>query len=454
MLCPQVRPRMTHTLTRKGMSKSEDRSTPESLCYLRIVILVPRSATFSTCTKTDSDMMFWAIQNPSINIAEVIIERMKFAHAQVWDKKSKLNVSLPYTHLLTKISQHCGINLSGAVSEKMGQVIHCRNLKKSGFSLVGGVWTKTSVDESEAIIGEAKEVLEGVAEVAVAADVPVEQEDQQPATTPVVQEQQQEVVSLEIAMYQVAAAAELRAEESVVTRSQIEDIPQDNIEPVMRVLEAIIPTTVVASILRDVLESIPSPQGQPERSSESVADVVASGHTDDVVMEDAPIEGEQSFEKEATLLGERTTSTPVDDQVREDIVESASGEEDNDDNVEPVARASNKGKEVAQDIPLLTRKPRHKELKINMKPVVERLDEQGSILCSVRSDIASIFISQSQSATSVGALTSVLQHLKSELVRLKQTVIDLLVFVREHLPIHAPPASSSGPSGPSVDDEV
>ncbi|MQM09296.1 hypothetical protein Taro_042165, partial [Colocasia esculenta] len=32
-----VRPRMTHTLTRKGMIKSEARSTLESLCHLRVV---------------------------------------------------------------------------------------------------------------------------------------------------------------------------------------------------------------------------------------------------------------------------------------------------------------------------------------------------------------------------------------------------------------------------------
>ena len=37
-LCSQVRPRMTHTLTRKGMTKSEARSTLESLCYLRVVV--------------------------------------------------------------------------------------------------------------------------------------------------------------------------------------------------------------------------------------------------------------------------------------------------------------------------------------------------------------------------------------------------------------------------------
>ncbi|MQM02538.1 hypothetical protein Taro_035304 [Colocasia esculenta] len=59
--------------------------------------------TFFTFTKADSDMMFWAIQNKEINMAEVILERMKFAHAQIWDTKSKLNVSLPYAHLLTKV---------------------------------------------------------------------------------------------------------------------------------------------------------------------------------------------------------------------------------------------------------------------------------------------------------------------------------------------------------------
>ncbi|MQL96710.1 hypothetical protein Taro_029395 [Colocasia esculenta] len=104
------------------------------LHFIVCQILVPRSATYSTCTKADSDMMFWAIQNQSINIAEVMIERMKFASAQVWDKKSKLNVSLPYAHLLTK--------------RKMGQAIRSRNLKKSGFSLVGGtnISCKGSVD--------------------------------------------------------------------------------------------------------------------------------------------------------------------------------------------------------------------------------------------------------------------------------------------------------------------
>ncbi|MQL80008.1 hypothetical protein Taro_012442 [Colocasia esculenta] len=128
------------------------------LHFIVCQILVPRSATFSTCTKADSDMMFWAIQNQEINMAEVILERMRFAHAQIWDTKSKLDVSLPYAHLLTKIFKHFGINLSGAVVEKMGQSIRSRNLRKSGFSVVNGLWTKTSVAEGEAIIGEAQEV--------------------------------------------------------------------------------------------------------------------------------------------------------------------------------------------------------------------------------------------------------------------------------------------------------
>ncbi|MQL87320.1 hypothetical protein Taro_019858 [Colocasia esculenta] len=109
-------------------------------------------ATFSSCTKADSDMMYWAIQNKEINMAAVIMERMKFARDQIWDTKSKFNVSLPYAHLLTKIFKHFGVDLSWAVVEKMGQAIRSRNLKKSGFSVESGVWFKASVAKGEAII--------------------------------------------------------------------------------------------------------------------------------------------------------------------------------------------------------------------------------------------------------------------------------------------------------------
>ncbi|MQL97550.1 hypothetical protein Taro_030242 [Colocasia esculenta] len=49
------------------------------LHFIVCQILAPRSATFSSCTKADSDLMFWAIQNKEINVAAVIMERMKFA---------------------------------------------------------------------------------------------------------------------------------------------------------------------------------------------------------------------------------------------------------------------------------------------------------------------------------------------------------------------------------------
>ncbi|MQM21578.1 hypothetical protein Taro_054622 [Colocasia esculenta] len=150
------------------------------LHFIVCQILVLRSATFSTCTKADSDMMFRAIQNRKINMAEVILERMRFAHAQIWDTKSKLNVSLPYAHLLTKIFKHFGINLSGAVVEKMGQKIRSRNLWKRGFSVVNGVWTKTFVAECEAIVGEAQCWVECVLELPKVVDTRSKQVDTSP----------------------------------------------------------------------------------------------------------------------------------------------------------------------------------------------------------------------------------------------------------------------------------
>ncbi|MQL74490.1 hypothetical protein Taro_006850 [Colocasia esculenta] len=89
----------------------------------------------------------------------------------------------------------------------------------------------------------------------------------------------------------------------------------------------------------------------------------------------------------------------------------------------PDARArEDKGKEVAQETPLLTWRPhqKKKKLKINMKPVIKRLDEQGKILCSMQSDIQSIFLSQSSAAKEIGALTSEIQSLKNDFGMVKQ----------------------------------
>ncbi|MQM08308.1 hypothetical protein Taro_041164 [Colocasia esculenta] len=290
-------------------------------------LIAEQSATFSTCTKANSDMMFWAIQNQSINMVEVMIERMKFASAQVWDKK---------------------------LSEKMGQAIRSRNLKKSGFSLVAGVWNKTSVAEGEAIIGEAQEVQR---EVAVAAEIP---------TGPGVQEQAAQEEA------QVAAAAEV----------------------------------------------------EPEILVDPVTEVVGSGHLADVVMEEAPIQGEQEI-------------------FREGIVESAS-DDANDDNVKLVARASSKGKEAAPGIPLLTRRPhqrqKKKKLKVNLKPLVARMDEQGKILCYVQSDIQSIFISQSTSAKEMGMVRNAVRWVRNP--------------VRSAGPLGPVSKEQAGPSGPVSEEQA
>ncbi|MQM07165.1 hypothetical protein Taro_040002 [Colocasia esculenta] len=319
-----------------------------------------------------------------INKLDAFNRILHFIVAPIWDKKSKLNVSLPYAQLLTKVFQHYDISFVGPVTEKMGQAICSRNMKKSGFSLVRGVWTKTSVAEGEAIIGEAQEVQEEAVPEIVAAAVPdakIEQEDaraeapssqEQQIQTPVVQAESAVAAATDVQVSEI----EIRIEDSMASNNRIEDIPQEFIEPVGQSLEVAPPSSQVATILRSVLDSITSTKVESEISVDLAA---------------------ESIEKEATTQGGHTASVPVNDQFREGIVESASGEEYNDENVEPIARASNKGKEATSGIPLLTRRPhqrqRKKKLKVNLKPLVARMDEQGKILCSVQSDIASIFIS-------------------------------------------------------------
>ncbi|MQM15167.1 hypothetical protein Taro_048107 [Colocasia esculenta] len=223
------------------------------LHFIVCQILVPRSATFSTCTKADSDMMFWAIQNKEINMAK-----------------------------------------------------------------------------EEAVVATSVPLIQE--ESAAAADQP--------------------------------AAAEATTEESVVIGSLIGEIPPENILLVVGTFEELSPTTIVASILRDVLESISSTQGEPERFSESVApEAVASGHTDEIIMEeapsqgeqaishvkisveDAPIEGEQSIDEEAAPQGEHTENVSMDNEEHVGFKE-------------PIARAHSKRKRVAH------RKPKEKQLKI------------------------------------------------------------------------------------------
>ncbi|MQL82966.1 hypothetical protein Taro_015450 [Colocasia esculenta] len=82
-------------------------------------------------------MMFRAVQKQDINMAPVIIERMKSVAEAIWDRKNKLAVPLPYAHLLTRIFSHLDIDLKEELMEKMGQPIRLRNLKKSDCQPLG-----------------------------------------------------------------------------------------------------------------------------------------------------------------------------------------------------------------------------------------------------------------------------------------------------------------------------
>ncbi|MQM00347.1 hypothetical protein Taro_033079 [Colocasia esculenta] len=318
-------------------------------------------------------------------MAQVIIERMKSAAEAIWDMKNKLVVSLPYAHLLTRIFSHLDIDLKGELMEKMGQPIRSRNLKKSGFSLIGNVWTKTSIAESEAIIGEVPE------------DPPVQEEE-----------------------------VAVREEEPPAPERRIEDIAPEHIEPIVQSIEEIVPPTVLApAIVEDVIaEGAAHFEGELEDThieetpnvleveatlkeihDDTVAEVVARGHTKDVQMVDALAQGEPEVELE--IQGEHTASAPA-DQFQEGQVEDTS-----DDNVEPAVSPRNKSKGAAPKVPLLTRIAHHRSRKKKI---------------------------HSTRAKEIEAVKNELQEMRSELDSLNKLVTDLSDFVRVQLSAPIPPA--------------
>ncbi|MQM07217.1 hypothetical protein Taro_040057 [Colocasia esculenta] len=373
-------------------------------------IVTPRSATFSTCTRADSDLMFWAIQNQEINTAKIMIERMKFASAQVWDTKSKLNVSLPYAHLLTKIFKHFDISIVGDVSEKMGQAIRSRNLRKSGFSVVNGVWSKTSVAEGQAIIGEAQEGQEAVAEAeqepaeSTAMDVPVAQEES-------VQAEASTEARVEVPSKEAAAAGS----------SRIEDIPPENIEPVGHNVEEVAPSSRVAPILLNVLG---------EQSVEA---------------EGAQTQGEQG-DAPAVPQGEYSEDVPMQEGVNSENVETG----------EPTKGPGRKLKRIAR------RRPK-KQLRENLKPLLKRLDDQAKVLSSVQSEVNKISINQTSATKEMSQVKNAVRWFNKEMGSMKSMLSEILKAVGAQAPlsppttaqrseagVSRPPGSAEQMTGPSV----
>ncbi|MQM07242.1 hypothetical protein Taro_040076 [Colocasia esculenta] len=350
-------------------------------------IVVPRSATFSTCTRADSDLMFWAIKNQEINTAELMIERMKFAGAQ-----------------------------------------------------------------GEAIIGEAQEGQEAAGAVPAIPYV----EEIQAAAEP-----------------EVAAAPSVEAEPAVavaLSSSRIEDIPPENIEHVGHSLENTPPSSRVASILRDVLDSIQSTQEESKIGGDSAVETVAPGHTEEIIedeapiqgeqeiiiegdqMEDAPAQGEQSSEKVRAPQGEHNENISINDQFSQEHV----------DFVEPIAKASTKGKRVAHQ------RSKKKQQKVSLKHVIRRLVEQGKAISSMKSDIQSISISQTSVSNELGTLSTEVHNLRDDFRMFKQLCkwmkgefdsVKKLISSREQSTStppdlsHAEPISNAGPSGPRSAEE-
>ncbi|MQL82699.1 hypothetical protein Taro_015173, partial [Colocasia esculenta] len=120
----------------------------------------------------------------------------------------------------------------------MGQAIRSRNLRKSGFPIINGVWSKNGAIEGEAILGETQEDHEPILEAA-------------------------------------AVAESAAAEAAVVDESsrRIEDIPPEDIEPIGQFSEVPLPSSQVGSLIRDALDYIS--QGEPVVHEPSIEKSVA-----------------------------------------------------------------------------------------------------------------------------------------------------------------------------------
>ncbi|MQL77492.1 hypothetical protein Taro_009862 [Colocasia esculenta] len=407
------------------------------LHFIICQIMVPHNATFSTCTRADSDMMFWVIQQKETNMVEVMMERMKFAHDQIWDTKSKLNVSLPYAHLLTKIFKHFGVNLSGAVVEKMGQSIRSRNLKKK--------WDMDQdlVAEGEAIIGDVPEIPEE------AADPPAELE-------------------VESVAVEQAAAEPALEEQAETSGSPVMEKLQWEKHAVSGVADPL-PISRVASILREVLDSFPSTsvtseigglakeeamapghtenltevnvsfevqsatqqevimkevpsQGEPNARESQLSVSVAEGHIEEIILEEAPtqrelenvehnapIQGEQIGNEESMLENAPEKDVPSQGNQAHAKVPVNEGPSASHANIEEPVTQKSKRKIVA------LRRQRKSHRKVNLKPVMEILKTQGDILSSVKTSVQGILASQASTTTELSQVRNAIRWFNKEM---------------------------------------
>ncbi|MQM11144.1 hypothetical protein Taro_044047 [Colocasia esculenta] len=123
-------------------------------------------------------------------------------------------------------------------------------------------------------------------------------------------------------------------------------------------------------------------------------------------------------------------------------------------------KAQEKGKAAeVPDVPLLADTPYQRQMRqrviINLKPVIERLDAQEEILCSLQSDVNSIFMSQASTSKELSQVKNVVRWFNKELGSMKTMLSEILKAVGTQAP-PPPPAdqrSEEGVPRPSGPDE-
>ncbi|MQM16944.1 hypothetical protein Taro_049906 [Colocasia esculenta] len=125
------------------------------------------------------------------------------------------------------------------------------------------------------------------------------------------------------------------------------------------------------------------------------------------------------------------------------------------------AQENGKAAEIP-DVPLLADSPYQRQMRqrviINLKPVIEWLDAQGEILCSLQSDVNSIFMSQASVTKEISQVRNAMKWFNKEMGSMKSMLSEVLKIVGAQAPPPPPPDAQRseedipGPSGP--DEQV
>ncbi|MQM08818.1 hypothetical protein Taro_041675 [Colocasia esculenta] len=318
----------------------------------------------------------------------IMIEKMKSTTELIWDKKSKLAVSLPYAHMFTRIFRHFEVDLEDELMEKMRQPILTRNLKKSGFSLSANIWSKTSMAEGEAIIGDSS------------------------TTDPSAQEDENIV----------------RGDEHAALERRIEDIAPELIEPFGHSAEGDVLAPIIEphANLKKYLWKMLLLRGSLLLRGETAADIHVDQYQEGLVEDASEDDDDDSAHQHTTFAA-----------MHDEPAVGSGGKGKGVSNSIPMLtrRAHNRSKKM--------------KLCVHLDLVSTQLDAHGEFLCYLQSNVTSFFLSQSSQAKDIGAVRSDLHDMRIELGSLRSLVTDLAQFKREHISTSAAPSSAQAPPVPS-----